>query len=124
VLTQPGNWTLGLLANQVWSFAGEDDRADVSRALLQYFLVYQLGDGWYVNSAPIITADWKAPSGRKWKVPFGIGGGKLLFVGKLPVNLQSQAYWFAEKPDVGPDWQLRFQAQLLLPTSVFTGGGE
>lgn len=123
ILAQPGNWTLGALANQVWSFAGDSDRTDVSRGLLQYFIVYQLGDGWYVNSAPIITVNWKAPDGQKWKVPFGAGGGKLLFLGKLPVNVQSQAYWFAEKPDVGPDWQLRVQVQLLLPTSVFTGGG-
>jgi len=124
VLAQPGNWTLGVLANQLWSFAGESGRDDVSRALLQYFIVYQLGDGWYVNSAPIITANWKAPDGQKWKIPFGAGGGRLFFMGQLPINVQSQVYWFAEKPDVGPDWQLRLQVQFLLPTSVFTGQGR
>ena len=41
--------------------------------------------------------------------------GKLVFLGKLSVNLQSQVYYNVVKPDDGPDWQLRFQLQLLLP---------
>ncbi|MGW8281984.1 MAG: neuromedin U, partial [Gemmatimonadota bacterium] len=72
-------------------------------------------NGWYVNSAPIITVDWNADDGQKWKVPFGAGAGKLLFIGKLPLNLQVGAYGYAVKPDVGPDWQLRLQAQFLFP---------
>ena len=35
--------------------------------------------------------------------------------GKLPVNLQLGAYYNAVTPDNGPDWQLRFQFQFLLP---------
>jgi len=115
-LAQPGDWTLGVLANNVWSFAGDSDRQDVNKGLLQAFIVYQLGNGWYVNSAPIINVDWKAADGQKWKVPFGAGAGKLLFLGKLPLNVQVGAYKYVVKPDVGPDWQLRLQAQFLFPT--------
>jgi hypothetical protein len=120
-LYQPGNWTLGILANNVWSYAGGSDRPDVNRGLLQYFIVYQLGDGWYLNSAPTITVNWNAAEGQKWVIPFGAGGGKLSFIGKLPLNLQAQVYFNAVKPDIGPDWTLRFQAQVLLPTSIITG---
>ena len=116
LLKQSGPWTLGLLANNVWSFAGDADRQSVNRGLLQYFIVRQMGNGWYVNSAPVNTVNWKAASGQQWLVPLGAGGGKLLFMGKLPVNLQSQAYYNVVKPDMGPDWQLRFQVQVLLPT--------
>jgi hypothetical protein len=115
VLTQKGPWTLGILANNVWSIAGDADRESVNRGLLQYFIVRQLGNGWYVNSAPVNTVNWKAASGQKVLVPLGAGGGKLVFLGKLPVNLQSQVYYNVVKPDIGPDWQLRFQLQLLLP---------
>jgi hypothetical protein len=114
VIAQPGPWTIGALANTVWDFGGTDDAEDVNHGLLQYFITYQLGDGWYVNSAPIITVDWTAEE-DKWKVPFGGGGGKVLFLGKLPVNLQAGAYWYAVKPDFGPDWQLRLQAQFMFP---------
>jgi hypothetical protein len=114
-LKQAGSWTVGILANNVWSIAGDSARQNVSRGLLQYFIVRQLGNGWYVNMAPIITVNWKAASGQKWLVPFGAGGGKLVFLGRLPVNMQSQVYYNVVKPDVGPDWQLRFQVQVLLP---------
>ena len=107
--------------NNVWSFAGNSDRADVSKGLLQYFIVRQLGKGWYVSSSPAITANWKAQLGQKWVVPFGGGVGKVSFMGKLPVNMQIGAYVNAVNPDIGPDWQMRFQAQFLLPTSIFRG---
>lgn len=114
-LAQPGNWTLGVLANNVWSFAGDSAAAPVNKGLLQYFVVYQLGNGWYLNSAPVNTVNWEADAGQKWKVPVGAGGGKLVFLGKLPVNIQSQAYYYVVKPDIGPDWQFRVQVQFLLP---------
>ena len=116
VLTQPTPWTLGLLLNNVWSFAGDDDRPDVNRGLLQYFIVLQLGNGWYVNSAPIMTVNWEAESDDRWTVPFGAGGGKLFFLDRLPINAQIGAYVNAVKPDIGPDWQFRFQVQTFLPT--------
>lgn len=119
-LTQPGNWTLGLLANHVWSVGGESERDDVSKGLINLFVVYQLGDGWYVNSAPIITSDWKAEKGQRWIVPIGAGFGKLAYIGKLPVNMQVGAYYNVVKPDIGPDWQLRVQLQFLLPMSIFS----
>ena len=120
-LVQPGDWTFGVLVNNVWSFAGNSDAEDVNRGLLNLFIVRQLGEGWYVNSVPIITVNWKAESGQQWIVPVGIGAGKLLFVGKLPLNLQFGYYYNVEKPDFGPKSQLRIQAQILLPTSIFGG---
>jgi hypothetical protein len=120
-LAQPGDWTLGILVNNVWSVIGDSDREAVSKGLLQYFIVRQLGNGWYVNSAPIITVNWKAESGQKWIVPFGFGAGKVSFLGKLPVNVQAGVFVNVVKPDIGPDWQFRFQIQTLLPTSMFGG---
>ena len=119
VLVQPGEWTFGALLNNVWSVAGESSRQDVNKMLLNLFIVYQLGEGWYVNSAPIITADWQAASGQQWTVPLGAGFGKLTFVGgKLPLNLQTQLYYNIVSPDFGPDWQWRVQAQVLLPKGI------
>ena len=37
-LYQPGNWTLGILANNVWSYAGDENRDEISKGLIQYFL--------------------------------------------------------------------------------------
>jgi len=120
VLVQPGDWTFGALINNAWSFAGKNDREDVNHMLLNLFIVRQLGDGWYVNSAPIITADWKVDSENRWIVPLGAGGGKVVMLGgKLPVNMQTQLYYNVVRPDFGPEWQWRFQLQVLLPKSIF-----
>jgi hypothetical protein len=121
ILTQPGDWTFGVLINNAWSFAGNKDRDDVNHMFLNVFIVLQLGDGWYVNSAPIITADWTAETGEQWIVPIGLGGGKLVMLGgKLPLNLQTQMYYNVVRPEFGPEWQWRFQAQILLPKSIFS----
>ena len=37
VLKQSGQWTYGALARQLWSFAGDDDRADVNQTLRAAF---------------------------------------------------------------------------------------
>lgn len=120
-LVQPGDWTFGALINNTWSIAGNSERDEVNHMLLNIFIVRQLGDGWYINSAPIITSDWTAPSGQQWIVPVGAGGGKLIMLGgKLPLNLQTQVYYNVVRPDFGPEWQWRFQVQILLPTSILS----
>ncbi|MGV2827999.1 neuromedin U [Myxosarcina sp. GI1(2024)] len=71
------NMVFGGLTNQVFSFAGDSDREDVSQFLLQPFFNYNLPNGWYLVSAPIITANWEASSDDTWTVP--IGGGSAEF---------------------------------------------
>ena len=113
-LTMPGRWVIGSLLNNIWSTGGSGDN-DVNFFTWQYFVNYNLDDGWYLTSAPIITANWEASSGNKWTVPFGGGFGKVFRIGKQPVNTSLQAYYNVEKPDFGPDWQLRFVLQFMFP---------
>jgi hypothetical protein len=117
LLVQPHPWTIGVLAQNVWSFAGEDDRDDVNQFLLQYFVNYNLPEGWYLTSQPILTANWKQPSGEEWVVPFGGGLGKIFKLGPQALNGQVSAYWNAVIPDETPSasWQLRLQLAFLFP---------
>jgi hypothetical protein len=116
-LTMPGNWVAGFLIQNVWSFAGDSDAANVNKFLFQYFLNYNLSDGWYLSSTPVITANWEADSGNQWTVPFGGGVGKLVKHGNLPVDYKLAAYWNAEKPDLAPDWNVQFTVKFLFPKS-------
>lgn len=121
-----GPWVFGALMNNQWSVGGWSDN-NVNILLLQPFVNYNLPDGWYINSVPILTADWKAKkAGDVWTVPVGGGFGKLFRLGqilpleghpiaKLPINTQIGAYSNVAKPEFGPDWQLRFQIQFLFP---------
>lgn len=115
-LRSDGPWVYGALFNNVWSIAGDSDRADVNQMLLQPFLNYNLAKGWYLVSAPIITANWEAEKSDTWTVPLGLGAGKILRLGRLPVNVSAQGYYNVEKPETrGAEWQLRAQVQLLFP---------
>ena len=118
VLAMPGRLTVGMLVNNVWSVAGDENRGDVNAMMVQYFVNYNLPQGWYLLSAPINTANWEAANDDdRWTVPFGVGVGKIARIGKLPVNISAQGYYNAVHPENLPyaDWTLRAQVQLLFP---------
>jgi len=115
-LAQPGNWTLGLLINNVWSVAGSSDRASVNQMLLQYFINYNLQKGWYITIQPIITANWAAAQGSDvWTVPIGGGVGRIMKAGSQPVNISAQAYANVAYPSGASPWGIRVQFALLFP---------
>ena len=115
VLTMPGNWVLGILAQNLWSFAGSDRANDVNKLTVQYFINYNLPNGWFLTSSPIITANWEKPSDDRWTVPFGGGIGRLMRFGKQPVNLTLKAYKNVVHPDAGPEWSIVAGVSLLFP---------
>lgn len=115
VLMQQKWGTFGGLARQIWSFGGDSDRADVNQFLIEPFAMYNLAKGWYLVTDMIMTANWDAPSGQEWTVPMGGGFGKLLTIGKQPINANLQAYYNVEKPDAAPDWQVAFTMSFLFP---------
>ena len=49
-LTMPGKWVFGALVSNFWTFDGS-----VNTFFSQYFVNYNLANGWYLSSAPIIT---------------------------------------------------------------------
>lgn len=114
VLTMPGKWVIGSLISNVWSIGGSGEQ-DVNFFTWQYFINYNMDNGWYLTSAPIITANWEADSNNTWTVPFGGGVGKIFRIGKQPLNAQVSAYYNVEKPASGADWELRLQLQMMFP---------
>jgi hypothetical protein len=114
LLTIQGHWVYGAVANQQWSYAGWRDK-NVSVLTVQPFVNYNLRHGWYLVTAPVITANWEASSDNAWTVPVGGGFGKIFKIGKQPFNAQLQAFDNVRTPEYGASWQLRFQIQLLFP---------
>jgi hypothetical protein len=110
----PKPWLFSVVANQQWSVGGWTNKR-VSAAYIQPMVMYFLPHGWYLGCSPVITADWEAKSGNRWLVPIGGGVGKMAKLGRQAVNIQLQPYYNVEKPDKAPNWQLRFQVQLLYP---------
>lgn len=113
-LSMQGPWVFGALGNNQWSYAGWGDTR-VNQFLLQPFLNYNFKGGWYLSSAPIMTSNWVADRSNRWTVPVGGGGGKIVRLGKLPLNVQLAGYFNAIRPDEAANWQLRAQFQFLFP---------
>jgi hypothetical protein len=115
LLVQPGWGTYGALVRQIWSFAGDSDRGDVSQLLLQPFVNFNLASGWYLVSDMGWTANWKATSGNRWTLPVGGGAGKIFNLGGQAMNARVESYYNAVRPDGAPTWTIGFTVQFLFP---------
>jgi len=108
---------LGATVISNWfSVGGDENREDVNTFYFQYIFTYFLQNKWYVSTAPINLANWEAEEGQKWTVPLGGGFGKMFKMGKLPMDIQTQAFYNVVKPDLISDWQLRVQLKFIFPT--------
>lgn len=114
-LAMPGRWVVGMLVQNVWSVAGDGSVDEVNSFMLQPFANYNLDGGWYLNTSPVITADWDKDSGERWTVPLGLGIGRLVRYGQQPVDYRLAAYSNIEGPDFGSDWSLQLTVKLLFP---------
>jgi hypothetical protein len=101
----------GALANNIWSFGGTSGPAGTryNNFLVQPFFNYNFGDGWYVGSSPIINANWLTSGNNAWTLPIGANAGRVIKIGKIPVNLSAGAYGNVLRPQYGATWQLRTQ---------------
>ena len=64
---------------------------------------------------PTLTANWEAPSGSHWVVPFGASVGRIMKLGDQPVSLTEQFYHHAVHPVATPAWTMRLQIAFLFP---------
>ena len=105
------HWVTGVLVNNVFSFGGTPGRGGTryNNFLVQPFVNYNFGGGWYVGTSPLITANWLVSGDKAWTLPVGGQFGRVIKLGKLPVNLQLGAYYNALRPEYGSTWQLKTQ---------------
>jgi hypothetical protein len=113
VIKQQGPWTVGTLANHIWSFAGNSRRDDVNATFLQPFLAYATPTATTFSLTSESTYDW---NGKQWQVPISAGVAQILRVGGQLVQVGATARYWAEAPDNGPHgWGFRLTATLLFP---------
>jgi hypothetical protein len=84
MLKQQGAWTYGMLANHIWSYAGDDNRNDVSSTFIQPFLSYTTPDAWTVPLQTESTYDWEA---EEWTVPINGVVSKVIKIGDQLINV-------------------------------------
>jgi hypothetical protein len=112
-LVLKGPWTVGMLANHIWSFAGDDDRPDISNTFMQPFVAYTWPSAWTVSVQSETSYNWKT---HQWSIPVNAALSKLVNFGQLPVSLQAGVGYWAELPANGPEgFRFRLQANIVLP---------
>ena len=113
ILKQTGGWTYGILANQIWSFAGDVERRSVNATFVQPFIAYTTKTKTTFSLNTESTYNW---NDSQWTVPLNLSVSQLLRIGKLPVSLAVGGKYYAEGPSGAPEWGLRFVITLLFPT--------
>lgn len=112
-LKQQGQWTYGLLANHLWSFAGEDDRTDINATFVQPFVSYNTSNAWTLALQTETTRDWESD---EWNVPVNFTVSKLSRVGKVPVQYRAGLRYWVDAPDAGPlGFGFKLAVVVLLP---------
>ena len=104
VVAMSEHWVIGALANQQWSMGDGAPNQRVNAMLIQPFINYNLPEGWYLTSAPVITANWEAfgdNSSDRWVIPIGGGFGKIVKTGGPPLNMNLQGYYNVVNPTQG-----------------------
>ncbi len=116
----------GFLAQQWFSYAGKDDRPDVSKANIQPIFYYSLPHLWQIGTSPNILVNWEGSSGNRWTVPIGGGVNKTaLLFDKLPVRFELNAYYAAIHPDdIGQRWDFRLMVIPVIPNLLKAMGIE
>jgi len=111
-LKQQNGWTYGALANHLWSYAGNDSRAEINATFLQPFISFTTKKQTTFGLNTESTYDW---SNHQWTVPINASVSQLVKLGGKPVQFSLGARYYAEKPGGGPDWGLRFTVTFLFP---------
>jgi hypothetical protein len=112
ILKQAHGWAGGALVSQTWSFAGNEDRDDVSSTFLQPFISYQTPSHTTYGVNLESNYDWE---NEQWLVPINLQVTQLVRLGKMPVSFQGGVRYYAAAPADGPSWGLRFTATLVFP---------
>jgi hypothetical protein len=117
VLKQQGPWTVGALANHLWSVgsASNVERQDVNQTYVQPFLAYGLKSGVTFTLSSETSANWEAEDGEQWTVPLILQVSKVTRLGPFPFSMGAAYGYYVEKPDGGPGWKLRMNFSVLLP---------
>lgn len=115
VLKTAGPWVAGGLFQQLWSFAGDENRKKINFFQVQPFVNYNLKGGWAVGYAPFWTADFTNPSGSNWAIPVGLQISRTFVLGHQPMSLGTGYYYNVIHPDGQPHWQARVFYSLLFP---------
>jgi len=110
---------IGVFPQQWWSIGGVHSRPDTNQMNLQPIASIFWGEGWNAFYSGNILADWNAPSPDVWTVPIGLGLGKVVKFGRLPVKFTLSVQYIPVHPRInGQEWNVQVQITPVIPKLV------
>lgn len=105
---------MGVFNQNLFSFAGNNDREDVNVSTFQPILNYKLPNKWSVGfSEMTFSYDWE--NSRFSALPLGVKLSKLHKIGSIPVQYTgTYEYNFADD-NIAPEWAISFAVKFILP---------
>jgi len=112
LLKQQNGFTYGALVNHIWSYANAGSENEVNATFVQPFLAYTWPTATTVTVNTESTYDWNS---SHWVVPLNLQVSQLVKFDKQPVQFAIGPRYYAERPEGGPEWGIRFTVTFLFP---------
>lgn len=113
VLKQMNGWTVGGLANHIWSFAGSDARGDISATFLNPFVSHTSKSAFTYGFSADIAYDWKSD---KVVIPLTASASQLTKIGGQLVSIGGAVRYYVATTSSSPHGlAARFSLSLLFP---------
>lgn len=113
VLKQAGPWTIGGLANHMWSVGSTSGGTKINATYIQPFVSYTTPEAWTFTANTESTYDWERDS---WSIPVNFVITKLVKIAGKPVSIGGGVRYWAKSPNGGADgWGGRLLITFLFP---------
>ena len=114
-LKQAGQWTIGGLANHIWSVAGDNDRSDLSLTYFNPFISHTSKTALTVGASADVTYDWKT---EKLVMPVNLTVSKLVKVNKQMLSVGGGLRYYVATTNASPHGlAARMSITLLYPAN-------
>lgn len=115
VLGQPGSWTIGALANNLWSVAGAEYRSEITALYVQPFITYNTKGGMGIGVSSENSYDWRRKMLTSGLVALNLNQ-VFKYDGKQIASLSIAPLYFYSNESVNkPEWGARVAVTLVFP---------
>lgn len=113
VVLNAGPWTMGGLANHLWSLTGESRHGGISDTYVEPFLTYTTPGATSFTVNTEATYDW---NDSQWSVPINATVSQVMTMDGQAIQIGGGVRYWAESPDGGAEgWGGRLLLSFLFP---------
>jgi hypothetical protein len=112
LLTRIGPWTIGVLANHIFSLGGHDGQSDVNSTFLQPSIDFTALSTTALSINTESTYDW---TNEQWTAPINLVVRQLIEPWGQRISVAAGGRYYVDAPEGGPAWGLRLGVTFVFP---------